>query len=395
MKKLIPFLISLVFANPLCAQWVQQNSGTSTNLYDVYAITENTVIVVGANGTILKTTDGGENWNPVTSGTTYDLRKVQFVNTTTGYAVGFHGTLLKTTDTGATWTFIDTGTTEDLYGLSAVDENLLFISGTNGLLQKTIDGGTNWTTMATPLNQTVTDIQFFSDLYGFVQIGGIYEGNLYRTLDCGSNWTQITTNASAYFFLDENAGFILVSNEIYETSDGGTNINSLGFYSSPSVMSCVYSTNENILWAVPIDTAIGHPYHALKGDVAGQDINIILNEIDFPLESIHFFNESTGYTVGWMGAIYKNSTGLLLGVNEEINLNNIKIYPNPTSKKLNIKVSIHTFNLKIRDNLGKEVYKNEYNESDISMNVENFSKGVYFLTIETKNQVYTQKFIIN
>jgi photosystem II stability/assembly factor-like uncharacterized protein len=52
--------------------------------------------VVGRNGTILRTDDGGLNWVAEVSGTGRHLRGVHFpVHECTGYAVGDNGTILK------------------------------------------------------------------------------------------------------------------------------------------------------------------------------------------------------------------------------------------------------------------------------------------------------------
>ena len=55
---------------------------------------------VGEAGTILRTTDGGNQWNGQVSGTTNLLFGLSFVDANTGAAVGAEGTILKTTDGG-------------------------------------------------------------------------------------------------------------------------------------------------------------------------------------------------------------------------------------------------------------------------------------------------------
>ena len=48
-------------------------------------------------GTILKTTNGGENWFLQGSGIANYLQSVYFTDNQTGWAVGYYGTILKTT----------------------------------------------------------------------------------------------------------------------------------------------------------------------------------------------------------------------------------------------------------------------------------------------------------
>ena len=59
--------------------------------------------VVGGNGTILHTTDGGAHWTDQSSPTTAALYAVQFLTPKRGTAVGAVGTVLATEDGGTTW----------------------------------------------------------------------------------------------------------------------------------------------------------------------------------------------------------------------------------------------------------------------------------------------------
>lgn len=401
MKRILHSFIFFLLTIPLFAQWVQQNSGTTADLYDVFAITENTVVVVGTNGTILKTTDGGVNWLPKTSGTTYDLRKVAFANSTTGYAVGFHGTLLKTTDAGETWTALNAGTTEDLYGLSVINENLFFLSGTNGLLKKTLNAGTTWTTIATPLSQIVEDIQFFNENQGYVLIGQdpyFKYGTLFKTSNSGTNWFGITNGGTfSFFFLDFNLGFFSVDGQLYKTINSGNNITFLG-YICPAHPSDIYATNENIIWSITID-AISYPLFATsRAEInANQEFQQICNTIS-QLLSIYFYNETTGYTVGGGGAIYKNSTGILLRTNDTHAFKNLEIFPNPATDKINISLQNNVyqpFTIKLVNVFGQDVFNAAYNnQTEITIDVENFAKGIYFLQISDGQNSYAQKIAI-
>jgi len=84
------------------ANWTQVLSLSSTDaeLSSVYFYDASIGYAVGANGTILKTTNAGETWNAQASGTTNRLSSVFFTDANTGYVVGEHGTILKTTNGG-------------------------------------------------------------------------------------------------------------------------------------------------------------------------------------------------------------------------------------------------------------------------------------------------------
>src|SRR4029434_6102097 len=87
--------------------WVSQTS-QATGLLGVYFVDANNGTVVGNDGVILRTTDGGQNWTPQTSGTSNQLRAVSFTDANTGTVVGGDfdlgiSTILRTTDGGETW----------------------------------------------------------------------------------------------------------------------------------------------------------------------------------------------------------------------------------------------------------------------------------------------------
>ena len=81
--------------------WFTQNSGTSEDLRAISVVNADTAYVVGFNGTILKTTDGGTVWQPLTSGTTEPLFSVFFIDDTTGWVAG--NNIYKTNNGGENW----------------------------------------------------------------------------------------------------------------------------------------------------------------------------------------------------------------------------------------------------------------------------------------------------
>ena len=97
---------------------------------------------VGANGTIIKTIDGGNNWIIQNSGINFHLYSVHFINNDTGYATGTSNQILKTIDGGNNWDLqTDWITTNLLYSVFFSDANVGFAVGVNGSIYKTTNGG--------------------------------------------------------------------------------------------------------------------------------------------------------------------------------------------------------------------------------------------------------------
>jgi hypothetical protein len=112
-------------------------------LYGVSATVSGTWIAVGANGSILTSTDGAV-WTAQTSNTSADLKAAGAllitVNNTTSFtylAVGTNGTVLSSSD-AITWTPRSANTTAHLNHLSS--ENQFVAVGANGTILTSSDG---------------------------------------------------------------------------------------------------------------------------------------------------------------------------------------------------------------------------------------------------------------
>jgi hypothetical protein len=102
------------------------------------------IIVCGFNGKTYRTSDGGLNWNPVTmppSIRSQYFRKIRFLNDSIGWVVGDQGALLKTKDGGNTWSVLPTNVGHDLLSFYFTDEYHGWAAGLGGTIIKTTDGG--------------------------------------------------------------------------------------------------------------------------------------------------------------------------------------------------------------------------------------------------------------
>jgi hypothetical protein len=78
-----------------------------------------------------------------------------------------------------------------------------------------------------------------------------------------------------------------------------------------------------------------------------------------------------------------------LGIEQNKNKVEVSVYPNPASNKINIEAKEVT-EIKVFDLLGKEIISTKEKEVDIS----NLNNGVYFIQLQTKQNTYTQKIIV-
>lgn len=73
--------------------------------------------------------------------------------------------------------------------------------------------------------------------------------------------------------------------------------------------------------------------------------------------------------------------------NATFNTSSLQLYPNPVVKVLNVNIDSNLINqpFTIIDNLGKVILKGKLNEGDNLINVEQLSKGIYYLKVSDKN----------
>ncbi len=114
-----------------------QTSGTPNNtaLNGIFMLDLNSGWIVGSSGTILKTTNGGTNWNPQTSGITTELRSVHFKDANEGWAVGASGVILHTTNGGTSWAQEGIGVTTQLLR-RVFSINPVYAAGLSGTILK-------------------------------------------------------------------------------------------------------------------------------------------------------------------------------------------------------------------------------------------------------------------
>ncbi len=113
-----------------------------TDFFDLYAMSSGTCWVVGSNGTVTYTNNGGNSWAEQQPGATSLLRGVHFVMAHQGWIVGDNGFVALTYDAGLNWSQVPIpGLTTNLNAVHFHDSNTGWIVGDSGMILKTTNGG--------------------------------------------------------------------------------------------------------------------------------------------------------------------------------------------------------------------------------------------------------------
>jgi photosystem II stability/assembly factor-like uncharacterized protein len=175
--------------------WAARQSSVKEKLMDVTFI-GNEGWASGMNGTLIHTTDGGKTWTKQKTNTTQALEGIFFLDAKHGWTVGWAGTILRTLDGGATWQTAKAADAQ--WSMSAVyfkDEQSGWAVGFGGQIMQSTDGGATWKVQASPVKASLTSMAFGKDGHGWIT----YDDGFLTSADGGATWTAVPANGR--FFL--------------------------------------------------------------------------------------------------------------------------------------------------------------------------------------------------
>lgn len=232
----------------------QSNTLSSQDLYSVYYVTANTGWAVGNDGTILNTVNPTPMWEPqATVSTTQSLNSVYFVDKNTGWAVGNAG-VYATTNSGTAWAPQGNQLSLELDSLNAVyfeNANTGWAVGNHGTLLNTPDGGNTWTVQTSGTTSSLNSIQFINASTGWASGTG---GIVLKTTNGGTTWQVQTSGTTSTLysihFADANTGWAVgTGGVILNTVNGGATWTVQTSGTTNSLWS-VYFSNDNMGWTV-------------------------------------------------------------------------------------------------------------------------------------------------
>lgn len=161
LKLILTICLLSIFTFTINAQWQKQEIVTSASLRGLSVVNQNVVWASGTGGTVVKTADGGKNWErqKVAGAEKLDFRDIEAFDANTAYVLS-----------------IGNGETSRIY--------------------KTVDGGKNW-----EMQYKADSEKIFLDAFSFwdkdngIAVGDPIDGYFFllRTADGGKSWSKIGT----------------------------------------------------------------------------------------------------------------------------------------------------------------------------------------------------------
>lgn len=400
MKK---FLFFILYGTSAFAQWMPLNSGSMSNLNELFFYATDTGYAAGDNGTILKTTDGGLNWNSLSTGLNLNFHELYFISASEGWVVGDSGSVCHTTNGGATWscTFLDSAYYIRLHAVYAFNSTKLIIGGTkdisNGFIATTNDGGLTW--QQANIESYIWDVDIKK--IGMVNNTTGYaatRGYVLKTTDSGANWFITDTasvHAGSMFHMLEDLAFFQDNDTVYTCGwyGGYIGITHNGGDTWQHDISTQYQ-NYNLDFINTLTGYVGGWGNMRKttdGGITFVDASGGSNNLLYDIYSIDFTDEWTGYACGTGGKILKTTNGGATAVNETSILKQpVYVYPNPAHEKICFSQCADVI---LSDVTGQTIASHQ-NVTQLDLSV--FPKGLYLITLTGMNGValYRGKVII-
>lgn len=226
--------------------WQLKSSGIENNLYSIFFINNFSGVIVGTDGLILKSTDGGQYWNRINIKYKNDLHSICSVNGRT-YCVGGNGILLKSNNNFQVWDRVNTNTNQTLFDINFIDDNTGFITGSGGVILKSDDGGLTWKKLASNDKENLFSIAF-SDLKTGCAVG--WNGTILKTENQGTTWIKIQSDYKSYLkniiFINQFLGFIIGGNGlVLKTENGGSSWEKIDIGTTSGLYKIFFENNED------------------------------------------------------------------------------------------------------------------------------------------------------
>jgi len=395
--------------------WFSEGIITNKTLDAVQFFNPSTGYITGAGGLFMKTYNGGANWELLRIDSLYEFFKMCFTDPNNGFVYGArysspytYTIMYKTTNAGASWSVDPAGATSLINDIMFINSQTGFFATNSGYVYKTTNAGGNWQSVFYISNRKFFSIRFVNGQTGY--LGGSL-GAILKSTNGGINWESkyigTNDNLRSIFFLNENTGYVTgldpnysITN-VYKTTDGGES------------WSSTFAGNGNHYSVHFTDIQNGHLCGTggsyLRTTNGGLNWFRPVTITGYDMNSVFFTDYNTGYITGSSGMILKTTSGGLTGseitTNGSITISEYSLkqnYPNPFNPETIVRFSLlKSGNVKINvyDIRGCEIksfnqgYK-QAGEYSVIVNLGGYSSGIYFYSLIADEFTETKKMIL-
>lgn len=290
------------------ATWEEIPTEFDVSLNGIHFVSEAEGYAVGSLGTIIKTTDGASSWQFINSGIDTDFTGLTFNrnNPLIGVIIGKNGTMLRTINGGLSFIQVVSRTVQDINAIDFRQEtNNVFAVANSGFLVSSANSGASWAIRLSGRSSNFTAVQFTSDLRGFI-VGE--QGLVLLTGNGGNSFTDRSRNLSLGFkalhFVTAGAGYVSGENgNLISTTNSGANWTTLNLGTNRSI-------NGIHFFNIDRGFVVGERGFIARTENRGINWTIVNSgEAVLDFNAISFFEEAEGIVIGNGGFLARSTNG--------------------------------------------------------------------------------------
>jgi PKD repeat protein len=387
------------------------------------------------------TTNGGQTWTydtiTFTGSTAYSISNIDPLNKDTAYAAmsplsQYGGTIAETVNGGKTWSLL---ASEPSYSTSWLD-GVYFFDANNGLcygdattassskfiIYTTSNGGGSWTAITTAPAAATNNGAVETGMNGDFCASndslwfGTSEGNLYYTYNKGASWAKTTTLTLSDscevtpIFRPGGTGFVYGLNSTTYAFEGIQKSTNGGSSFAAKYKPTGYFVKEPDLAYIPgtasswVDVAFGSG----RGSAFSNNTDCAsFNNLDtgsIYYSSVKFYSPTIGYAGSMVSntnrGIFAWNPAVITGVKPVTEINDqVKVYPNPTSKVVNIELTgiTNKSTIKVYNLVGENILTREVDptfNNIIQLDLSSNNSGIYLVTVDTGKNIITKRVML-
>lgn len=300
------------------AEWVKRNTNTFAWFKDIYFQNQSKGWMLGTDGVLLSTEDGGTTWVQAKKFTADNLIQIHFTTDSIGWMLCERSVLgrndqamsylRRTTNGGKTWDrvdFQDIGR-QRVTHLLFNEDGVGMAFGEGGAFYKLQEDGLSWVKTQTPMHYLLLDGAYGSDKVGAIVGAG---GSILFTEDSGFTWEKAsligdteTRFNSVYFAGSKGAWAVGTKGRIFH-SNGGGRLWRQQESGTTANLTDVYFSSATSGWAVGENGVI------VRTRDGGNTWSEVGSKTTHRLEKV-VFNGSRGWVVGFGGTVMTYDDGV-------------------------------------------------------------------------------------
>lgn len=366
----------------------------SSSLNRVQSISSDAIWCNGTNYSNWKSSDGGANWIFDNYSKSLKIKFTEFSDNNTGYSIADRGNILKTYNFGSNWNLLYEYSGE-VFSLNFID-NYTGWAFSNDSILMTTNGGAHFIDIAN--TNSIIRAVFFDGQNGY----GFNGTKLYKSTNSGVTWKQVMNNLIRdFYFINHLTGWVVSEGDsvssILRTSDAG--LNWIQTSTIPMNVQNIKFLNYNIGYLLSYDKI----YRSTNG---GESWKYVSFPTSLKIFGFDFIDLNSGWMCGENSLIMKLIDGSVIYINNDSEkVGSIRLsqnYPNPFNSETNISFTLSKdlyTTLKVYDVKGMEIAVIvdkllNTGRHNVRFRANGLSSGIYFYVLKSGVSIITKKFVL-